>query len=146
MQSYKEDIESFKRYLYENERSQSTISKYVHDVYEFRKWLGAKELSKQEMMLYKQELCKAYKPRSVNSILSSLNSWFSYIGRAEVKVKLLKIQQQLYADRARELTRQEYNMLLQAAQRNNDRRMYCLMQTLGSTGIRVSEAVYCKGG
>lgn len=80
-----------------------------------------------------------YKPRSVNSILSSLNSFFSFLGWQDCKVKTIKIQHRIFADKNRELTEAEYVRLLRAAKDMRNRRLYYLMQTICSTGIRVSE-------
>lgn len=91
-------------------------------------------------MEYKEHLISAYAPRSVNSILSSLNSLFDYLGWHDCKVKTLKIQKQIFADTDKELTKSEYMRLLQAAR--NNKRLYYLMQTICSTGLRVSELKY----
>lgn len=83
-----------------------------------------------------------YAPRSVNSILSSLNSLFDYLGWHDCKVKTLKIQKQIFADKDKELTKAEYTRLLKAAKNKKNERLYYLMQTICSTGIRVSELKY----
>ena len=57
-------------------------------------------------------------------------------------VKTLKIQRQIFANSEQELTKAEYERLLNAAQRKGNKRLYLLMQTIGSTGIRISELRY----
>ncbi|MDD6736090.1 MAG: tyrosine-type recombinase/integrase [Clostridiales bacterium] len=54
----------------------------------------------------------------------------------------MKIQQQIFADNEKELTKAEYDRLLTAAKNKQNERLYYLMQTIGSTGIRVSELEY----
>ena len=54
----------------------------------------------------------------------------------------LKIQKQIFASTDKELTKAEYNRLLQAAKQKKNERLYLLMQTICSTGIRVSEVQY----
>ena len=105
----------FKLYLYEQERSKNTIEKYLRDVRCFAKNAGRTQLNKQAILEYKQYLCKKYSPRSVNSILSSMNTFFEFAGWHELKVKTLKIQRQIFSDRKSELTKSEYEQLLQAA-------------------------------
>ena len=80
---------------------------------------------------------KQYKPASVNSMLSALNSFFTWCGW-ELHIKTLKIQRSLFLDEAKELTKDEYYRLLEAAKRKNER-LWLLIQTLCATGIRVSE-------
>lgn len=132
-------IQEFKEKLQSEEKSLSTISKYLRDVAAFKKWCMERELTKGLVLAYKQELLLRYAPASVNSILSSLNSFFEYIGCHSFRVKLLRIQKQIFTVEEKELSKAEYERLLLAAQRKENKRLYYLMQTICSTGIRVSE-------
>ena len=51
----------------------------------------------------------------------------------------MKIQKQIFSTKDKELTKSEYQRLLEAAKSKNNERLYLLMQTICSTGIRVSE-------
>ena len=51
----------------------------------------------------------------------------------------MKIQRQIFAERSKELTKAEYERLLTAAKQKKNERLYYLMQTICSSGIRVSE-------
>ena len=73
-----EIIEAYKNYLVIEEKSQSTIDKYLRDVREFAEWLGDREFDKTVVLTYKTELTERYAPASVNTILSSLNSFFAF--------------------------------------------------------------------
>ena len=59
-----------------------------------------------------------------------------------MRVKNLKIQKQIFASTDKELTKTEYDRLLQVAKQKKNERLYLLMQTICSTGIRVSEVRY----
>lgn len=135
-------INRFKLYLYDEEKSDNTIEKYIRDIRFFRKWLGGVEVNKSTVLDYKKKLCEKYAPRSVNSILSSLNVLFVFMNWHELKVKTLKIQRQIFADKERELTKEEYGRLLTAAKNKGNEKLYYLMQTIGSTGLRISELKY----
>ena len=135
-------VNSFKLYLYEEEKSDNTIEKYMRDVRYFCEWLGGKEVDKAAVLQFKKELCEKYAPKSVNSILSSLNSFFLFMGWYELKVKTLKIQRQIFSDKEKELTKSEYERLLAAAKGKKNEKLYYLIQTIGSTGLRVSEIKY----
>ncbi len=134
-----EITEKFKKYLYEEEKSENTIKKYLRDIRVFNEYIGGKTIEKRNILEYKKSLCEKYAPKSVNSILSSLNSLFIYMNRYDLKVKTLKIQRKIFADKEKELTKVEYERLLNAAKSGNNERLYYLMQTLASTGLRVSE-------
>ncbi len=132
-------IQEFKGYLIDEEKSFATLEKYVRDITVFMEWCNNAEINKSLVLQYKQELIEKYAPASVNSVLSSLNSFFAYNEWYELKVKALKIQRQIFASRDKELTKAEYERLLTAAKQKKNQRLYYLMQTICSTGIRVSE-------
>ena len=129
----------FQTYLINEEKASSTISKYLHDVNEFQVWLNERELCKTEVLAYKTYLCERYAPASVNAALASLNSFFRFMEWYDLKVKNLKIQKQIFASTEKELTKSEYERLLLAAKQKKNERLYLLLQTICSTGIRVSE-------
>lgn len=135
-------IQEFKTYLVEEEKSDSTIEKYIRDITVFMNWLENDEITKCRVLEYKKQLIDNYAPASVNSILSSLNSFFVYNEWHDCKVKTLKIQKQIFANKDKELTKSEYERLLKAAQSKKNKRLYYLMQTICSSGLRVSELKY----
>ena len=132
-------IENFKIDLIEEEKAQATIEKYIRDILAFVKWLSGRTVEKQTVLEYKQKLIEKYAPASVNSVLSSLNRFFAFAQWFNCKVKSIKIQKQVFAKQERELTKAEYDRLLAAALHKDNKRLYLLMQTICSTGIRVSE-------
>lgn len=132
-------IENFKIDLVEEEKAQATIEKYIRDILAFVEWLSGRTVEKQTILEYKQKLIEKYAPASVNSVLSSLNRFFAFAEWFNCKVKSIKIQKQVFAKQERELTKAEYDRLLAAALHKNNKRLYLLMQTICSTGIRVSE-------
>ena len=88
------------------------------------------------MVRYKQSLTERYAPASVNSMLAAVNRFLKWLGRGDCTVKSLKIQPRSF--RERELTREEYYRLLRAAKEAGKERLW-LLQTVGTTGIRISE-------
>ena len=133
-------IEKFKQYLIEEEKAGATLEKYMRDITVFFVWLAGGELDKMTVLRYKEHLiASAYAPASVNSVLSSLNSFFDFNEWHGLKVKMLKIQKQIFAERRKELTKAEYERLLDAAKQKKNERLYYLMQTICGSGIRVSE-------
>ena len=142
MINYAMQVEKYMDYLRNEERSSATICQYERDVLCFFSFLNLNELTKAAVLQYKQELMKEYQPVSVNVKLSALNSFFSFIGREDLKLKLLKIQKSVYCPEEKELSKSEYFRLVQAAERKKNRKLALLLQTICGTGIRVSEVKY----
>jgi len=132
-----EELKKFRDYLEQEEKSQLTIEKYIRDVRRFLLWNRKKDLTKKHVLLYKEELVKQYAIVSVNSFLSSINSYLKFSGRGDCCVKTIRQQRQTFLSADKELSKQEYSRLLDAAGR--DHRLCLLMQTICATGIRVSE-------
>ena len=135
-------INNFRIYLYEEERSDNTIEKYMRDIRFFREWLQDRSIDKSIVIEYKKELCERYAIKSVNSMLSSINAFFVFMGWYDLKVKTLKIQRRIFADKSKELSKSDYERLLIAAKNKKNERLYYLMQTIAGTGLRVSEIKY----
>lgn len=133
------EIRNFKIHLINEEKSEATVEKYLRDVKAFKKWLNCELLSKERVIEYKEVLKKSYAKSSVNSILASLNCFFDYFNLYELKVKSLKIQKQIFKSKEKELTREEYIRLLRTARKKGQTKLYLLMETLCSCGIRISE-------
>lgn len=85
---------------------------------------------------------QGYAAVTVNAMLSSLNGFFCFQGWKECRVKYLKIQRRTFRDQGRELTRAEYERLLEAAGKEGNVRLALLLETICATGIRVSEVKY----
>lgn len=135
-------IEKYREYLLQEEKAQATIEKYIRDVLAFTNWLSGRSVEKSVVLEYKKTLIENYAPKSINSIISSLNNFFNYNEWFKCKIKAVKIQKQIFARQDRELTKEEYERLLKAAKDKNNERLYFLMQTICSTGIRISELKY----
>ena len=134
-----EMIAQYRMYLVEEEKAALTREKYLRDVAGFQTWLDGRAVDKAIVLSYKQHLMEHHAPASVNSVLSALNSFFTYLEWFPCKVKTLKIQRQLFAASEKELSKGEYERLLTAAKQKKSKRLYYLMQTICATGIRVSE-------
>ena len=135
-------IRKFENYLIEEEKACATLEKYLRDVRAFSDWTKGEEIDKRKVLGYKEHLKSKFAPASVNSVLSSLNSFFEFNHWYDLKVKTLKIQKQIFAQKDKELTKDEYERLLDAAKKKSNERLYLLMQTICSSGIRVSELQY----
>ena len=75
-------------------------------------------------------------------MLASINSFFSLFGWNDLKVKSLKLQQQVFYPEEKELTKEEYTRLCRTAERRHNERLCLILQTICGAGIRVSELQY----
>ncbi len=136
-------IEDFGKYLLAEERAPGTVEKYLSDVKKFRLWLGTGELCKESLTSWKGELCSSNRqPVTVNSTIAAVNSFLSYMGKSELKIKYLKLQKKIFRDSAREMTKEDYLKLISVAQSKNNNRLAMLIETICATGVRVSEVKY----
>lgn len=141
-------LSDFCRFLMEQERCLSTAEKYMRDVRNFLNWqknVCKKDnpLCRQQVIDWKEALLeKKYAPVTINSMLSSVNSFLVFLGREDCRVKLLRIQKKIFREKEKELTRKEYEKLLETAKREGRQRLHLLMECIGNTGIRVSEVKY----
>ena len=133
----------FAGYLRREEREDSTIESYVRTARRFAVWLDGRTVTKELAAAWKAQLLEqGYRPVSVNAMLAAVNKLFVCMGREDCKVRYLKLQRQMFRKSERELTRAEYQRLLDAAQARGDIRLLLLLETLCATGIRVSELQY----
>lgn len=80
-------LAQYAQQLYEEEKSSATIEKYIRDVRTFSKYAGSQALTKDLTIAYKRDLpTRGYTILSVNSMLTSLNSFLVFCGRADCKV------------------------------------------------------------
>lgn len=132
-------ILKYEIYLCEHEKSLVTIKKYVSDVRKLKEFLNGEYITKSILLSYKQSLCEKYAPSSVNNAISALNSFFEFALWSDMKLRLIKIQRQTFISFEKELSKAEYTRLLNSALDTNNFRLYLIMQTICSTGIRISE-------
>ena len=137
--NFERAIFQYEQYLISEEKSPATIEKYLRDIRSFVAYLDARPLCKEETIGYKKYLTARYAPSSCNSMLIALNGFLRFLGMETCRVRPLRIQRQIFCKEERELSRQEYRRLVQAAQST---RLSYVIQTICGTGIRVSELEY----
>ena len=135
-------LQEFELYLRDDEKSEATIKKYIHDLKFFASFIGNRKITKQSILEYKAKLEKVYAVTSANSMIAALNCFLRFCGRQNFCVKQFKIQRQAYCSEEKELTRAEYIRLLEAANAKRNGRLNLIIQTICGTGIRVSELQY----
>lgn len=135
-------IAEYKAHLLSEEKSPHTVEKYLRDIRAFGLYLDGRPLTKELTVSYKTHLLESgrYRKSSINSMLSSIDSFLCFIGRTDCKAAHIRIQKSPYQPEERNLTKEEYFRLLDAASGNE--RLELILKTMFSTGIRVSELQY----
>ncbi len=138
-----EHFNLFRQHLRQEEREESTIEKYLRDLQLFAAWLAGRAVTAESVADWKNYLrTEGYKPETINSKLSALNKFFAFMRWPEYRVRYLKIQKKLFRGTEKELTKEEYLRLLEAADALGKTRLGLLIETICATGIRVSEVKY----
>ncbi|MFI3292613.1 MAG: tyrosine-type recombinase/integrase [Rikenellaceae bacterium] len=152
-------LSDYEVHLYQEERSQNTIQKYLRDVKKLLNFLDDNQITKTQVLAFKETLLLEYAPSSVNSMLAAINGFLDWLALPLCKVKPLKIQRNIFAHPEKELSQKEYERLIQTAEQQKNKKLSLLIQTICATGIRVSElqhitvsalhtgraTVHCKG-
>ena len=138
-----QQIGMFGAYLREEEHCSGTIEKYCRDVRKFAVWLEERPLTKEQVAAWKEQLLREeYAAVTINSMLAAVRAFYRWMGLGVCPVKSLRIQRRIFRDSKKELTRDEYQRLLDAARENGQQRLELLLETICSTGIRVSEVPF----
>ena len=134
-------IQMFRKVLKQNEKSSATIQKYVRDLGKLNDYLDGKEVTKDNLLGYKEYLQSTgkYQTSSINSFLVVANRFCEIMKWNDAKVKTIKIQREAFCPENKHLTQEEYRQLVNTAYQSGKERIALIIQTLGSTGIRVSE-------
>ena len=140
MQLTQREFDQFEDYLRHDEREESTIEAYLRSLTRFAEWADGRAVTKELAMEWKAALSEAgYRPISVNAMLAAVNKFFTCMGREDCKVKYLKLQRQMFRKSEKDLSKEEYQRLVQAAHEKGDLRMELILETICATGIRVGE-------
>lgn len=135
-------LKSYIEYLREQEKSISTIQSYQRELFSLKMHLDEEKVTKEKLIDYKAKIATQYKPSSCNVAISAINSFLKYINRTDLCIKPLKIQRQIFENRDKELTKKDYEKLIKAANINGQETLSLIIQSICSTGIRVSELCY----
>ena len=135
------NLADYQSWLTHREYSPATIQKYTHALARFFADTGEGDTPDRETVdAWRDSLVRqGYTPSTVNTMLAAVNDYQESIGNPAGKAKPLKRQRKIFADPGRELSRAEYFRLLNAARSTGNKRSQLLLETICSTGIRVSE-------
>lgn len=144
-------IKQFENYLKEKELSSGTIEKYLHDITAFEKWNEANsswgeeatELTRERVCEWKQFLLRQdYAPATINAALAAMNAYADFMDKPECRLKYVRTQKSGFIKSERQITRDEYERLICTARKEGKEQLALIIETIGATGMRVSELQY----
>lgn len=154
----KKDFEELKdSFLLEeklNEKAEKTLIHYEHIIDIFLSSLNEEnEIAKKDIILFKNELMKQYKPSTISNYITVINKFIKYaeiikkfgefdLGefkdhKSKMTIKNIKVQQKTSLEEV--LEPNEFKRMLRIAKQNNEMDMYYIMKILAYTGIRIGE-------
>lgn len=138
------EVEGFRRWLVGTEKSLATVQKYLRDVKKMERFLGGAPVDRERMLAYKKSLwdCGKYKISSINSFLVAANRFLKFMGWQEHMVEMYPVQEDMFRSDEKALSEEECRRMAEEAGRSGKRRLCMVIQTLCSTGVRVSELKY----
>lgn len=132
-----EQLEAFREYLMENEKSENTIACYLDALRIFNNLYA--ECNKKNMLDFKRYQLEKWKPKTVHNRIVAMNQYCKFIGHPEYCVKQVKIHSSSSVENV--ISHEEYEKLLSGLKSDGNERGYWLITFLAKTGARASEFV-----
>ncbi len=144
-------LNDYKKYLEDQELSQSTIDKYLKDIEQFEEFKNDKrykqkitvdyrkdpEFSKDLIIDYKKDLARRYKTSTTNNKIIIINKYLKWLDLEDLTVKQVKEQNKGSLDNV--LTQTDFNRIYRQAEQKGTERDKVMLNALLYTGLRVSE-------
>ena len=138
-----EIIAQFAGFLEQSEKSPATVEKYTHDISRLMDWLNGGTVTAEKMRQWKKLLlAEGLSPRTVNTKICAFNKFATFMGWNDLRLKSLRVQRTMFRSKERELTRSEYEKLIKGAAESLGKQSALIIETIGATGMRVSEVKY----
>ncbi|WP_434337543.1 tyrosine-type recombinase/integrase [Mycoplasma capricolum] len=132
-------IEQFVLYLKKENLSKNTIDSYVYGV---RYFINNYKLNTQNLLTYKGYLLETFKPKTVNLRIHSINKYLDFIGKKELKIHSIKVQNKTYLENV--ISNADYTFIKRSLKKSRDYKWYFIVWFLAATGVRVSELIKVK--
>ena len=134
-------VNSYIRRLYQKERSTATVKKYGAIVRSFVGYTHGRPLTRELVIEWKQSL-DTLSPKTVNVYIAAVNGFLSGLGRGELRLTMLKIQEEVYRCDEEDLSYEEFQTLVACALSLRRYRLALALTVLCALGLRVSELRY----
>lgn len=132
-------VNEFELHLKKEGLSKNTVSAYLFAINYFR---ANYELNLESILEYKGYLIEKFKPKTVNLRIQAINSYLKFIGKEDLCLRALKIQQKNFLENV--ISYADYLFLKKALKKEENLKWHFVVWFLGATGARVSELIRLK--
>lgn len=133
-------IDEFEKYLKGTNLAENTVSAYL---FALRQYSGQWDsISKKNLQEYKVFLIEKYKPKTVNLRLRAINCYLESIGKKNMKMPFIKVQQKAFLENV--ISEADYEYFKNCLKRDDEMFWYFVIRFLAATGARISELIQIK--
>lgn len=132
--------QTFQEYLENENLSEHTISSYQWTVAYFHQHY--EKISSENLLAYKGYLMEYFKPKTVNLRIQAINKYLNYLGKPELHLRSVKIQQKNYLENV--ISNADYLFLKAELKKRKNQTWYFIVWYLAATGARISELTCFK--
>lgn len=129
-----DEIEAFREYLIEDEKSDNTIDNYIYAANIFLQKYG--KISKKNMIDFKKCMVNQYSPKTAANRCIAMNKFCDFKGMPECKVKSIKIHKNTTVENV--ITKEQCQKMLDGLKADGNEKGYWMIMFLSRTGARVS--------
>jgi integrase len=133
-------LEDFEMYLKGTNLAQNTIDAYLFALRQYSEQFSG--ISKKNLREYKVFLIEKYKPKTVNLRLRAINCYLESIGKENLKMPFVRVQQKAFLENV--ISEADYEYFKSCLKRDGEMFWYFVIRFLAATGARVSELIQIK--
>ena len=133
-------IEEFERHLRGTNLSENTISSYLFALRQYCSQYD--DITKKNLRAYKIWLIESYKPKTVNLRLRAINCYLESIGKENLKMPFVRVQQKAFLENV--ISEADYEYFKTCLKQDGELFWYFVIRFLAATGARVSELIQIK--
>lgn len=141
----------FRDHLWKEQWAENTIYNYCNECNRFISFLNGKSvtnIARIDVINYvaslkeKLSVNKMLKVSSVNLKIAAINKFLKHLQMDDFKLKSIYVHRKVFIDDNEILTSDEVEMILNAAKKLKNKRLYWALRILFQTGMRISELEY----
>lgn len=130
-------MNAFERVLRQENYAENTIVAYTYAVRDF--YAHFTRLDKSSLLAYKNLLIDSHKPKTVNLRIRAINKYLQTIGKFELQLKSLKVQNESFLENV--ISADDYTYFKNRLNQERNREWYFAIWFMAATGARISELV-----
>ncbi len=130
----------FEDHLRKKNLANNTIRSYSTAVERYNSFYDS--VNKANLLNFKDHCETHYKPSSANIHINALNHYLDFIGKGNLKLKLVRTQQKHYLENV--ISQEDYQYFKNKLRSNGQMKWYFTVWFLAATGARISEALQVK--